>query len=80
MRLVYNYQRNMNKEEIRILAANLRKVRLAAGLTQEGLARKAGITGSYYARLERGEYLPSLNTLCKIAKAMRVKASQILPF
>ena len=78
--MLYNYQTVMNDKELRILAGNLRKARKTANLTQEGLARKADITSSYYARLERGEYLPSLNTLRKIIKATGSKSSQILPF
>ena len=62
------------------VGANLRKARLKADLTQEELADQVGITRNYYACLERGETLPSLTTLYKIAKATKTTMAQILTF
>jgi transcriptional regulator with XRE-family HTH domain len=62
------------------LGKNLKKVRLRLGLTQAKVAEKADIHVNYYARIERGEENPSFEVLEKIAKALRVKSSEILPF
>lgn len=62
------------------LGKKLKKVRERLGLTQAGVAERAGIHVNYYARIERGEENPSFEVLEKIAKALKVKSSEILPF
>ena len=49
-------------------------------LTQAEVAQRAGTTVNHYAKIERGEVVPSLKTLEKIIKALCVKSSDILPF
>ncbi len=41
------------------------------GLTQEGLSIKTGLSRSFIADTEAGRYTPSLNSLYKIAKALK---------
>ncbi|MBU0777015.1 helix-turn-helix domain-containing protein [Patescibacteria group bacterium] len=62
------------------LGKNIKKVRERFGLTQADIAEKAGIHVNYYARIERGEENPTFEVLEKIAKALKVKSSKILPF
>ena len=62
------------------LGKNLKKVRQRFGLTQADVAKRAGIHINYYARIERGEENPSFEVLERIAKASKVKSSEILPF
>lgn len=62
------------------IAAKLKQVRLQKGLSQVGVAEKAGISTNYYARVERAEVKPSVEILEKIIKALKVKSSDILPF
>ncbi len=62
------------------IAQNLKQFRLKKGLSQVGLAEKAGINSNYYAKVERGELNPSIETLKKIVKALDVKSSDIFPF
>ncbi len=50
------------------------------GLTQAEVAKRAGTNVNYYAKLERGEAVPSLKMLEKVIKALGVKSSDILPF
>lgn len=64
----------------RIIANRLRKLRLAKSLYQKDLAKKAGISTNYYARVERGEVTPSVEIIAKLSKALGVKSSDILPF
>jgi transcriptional regulator with XRE-family HTH domain len=35
---------------------------------------------NYYAKLERGEAVPSLKMLEKVVKALGIKSSDVLPF
>ncbi len=58
----------------------LHKSRISNGLTQAQVAKKAATTVNHYAKIERGEVMPSLKTLEKIIKALEVKSSDILPF
>ena len=58
----------------------LKKARLKAKLTQKDLAEKLDIHVNYYARIERGEENPSLETLKKLTKILKIKSSDILSF
>lgn len=58
----------------------LRINRLKAKLTQKELAEKLGVHVNYYARIERGEENPSLETLKKLTKILKIKSSDILSF
>lgn len=49
-------------------------------LTQVELAKKAGISANYYARIERDEENPSIEVLQALAKALKVASSDILDF
>lgn len=62
-----------------VIGANLQKARKAKRYTQEEVAKGAGLTTNYYAMLERGESIASLETLYTIFSVLEVKASEILP-
>jgi transcriptional regulator with XRE-family HTH domain len=62
------------------LGSKLLQAREKAGLTQVGLAEKAGINDNYYARVERAEVSPTLEKFEKIVKALGVKSSKLLNF
>lgn len=62
------------------LGLNIKKARKKAGLTQVEVAEKADIHVNYFARIERGEVNSSIEILEQIAKALKVKSSDILPF
>lgn len=61
-----------------MFAKRLKQLRTARTLTQEALATKAGIARTYLARLELGQQDPTLGTLKKLAKALRVKVGRLL--
>ena len=67
----------MNLQKI---GKNLKTARKRAQLTQAEVAEKAEIHPNYYAKIERGEIQPALDTLEKIFKILKVKSSEILPF
>jgi transcriptional regulator with XRE-family HTH domain len=50
-------------------ARKLLELRSGAGETQRQLAWRLGMTESMISRLERGDHVPSLGTLCRIADA-----------
>lgn len=62
-----------------MLAANLKKYRNKAGLTQEALARKADVSYNTIIKLEsKGIKDPRVGTLKKIADALDVKIDDII--
>lgn len=71
----------MNEKKIRTaMANNLKDARKAKGFTQSEVAEKTGMNVSHYAKIERGEIMPTVLTLHKITEAIDVKSSKILPF
>lgn len=56
----------------------IRELREAAKLTQEDLAHEAGISTSTLSRIERGNYRPRLDTLGKLAQALKVPVAKLL--
>jgi transcriptional regulator with XRE-family HTH domain len=54
----------------------LRKAR--KHMSQRELARRAGLSRAYVSRLEIGRHDPTLSTLVKLAKALRVRVSKLL--
>lgn len=60
------------------LGQRIRRLRNAAGLSQDALAREAGIGRVTLVRLEKGEQTPRYKTLRAIAKALRVEVSDLL--
>lgn len=58
----------------------MQKVRQAKGITQEGLAAMLSMHRTYIGLIERGERNPTIRTLYKIAKALKAKSSDLLPF
>ena len=62
------------------IGKKLKEVRLKLGFKQSDVAKKADISVNYYARIERDEENPTIETLEKITKVLKVKSSDILPF
>ncbi len=71
---------NLDKKTKKEIGKRLRESREQKKLTQVDVAKKAGITPSYYARIERGEEQPSLSTIKTLVIILDVKAGDILPF
>jgi transcriptional regulator with XRE-family HTH domain len=60
------------------LASRIKALRARRRLSQEALAAKAGISRGYLARLETGRQDPTVGTVEKLAKALRVKMTALL--
>ena len=63
---------------VRAVAANVRALRLDAGLTLADLSSAAGLGKSTLAQLESGKANPSVETLWAIAAALRVPFARIV--
>lgn len=62
-----------------MLAKTLKRLRRSRGLTQVGLAKRVRMHQPYLAALESGsERNPRLDTLRRLAKALKVKPSALL--
>ena len=60
------------------LGQRIRRLRKSAGLSQDALARAAGIGRVTLVRLEKGEQTPRYKTLGEVAKALGVGVSDLL--
>ncbi len=63
---------------LRSIAANVRRLRLGRGLTQEALAERAGLDLSYEQRVERGATNLSMSVLVALARALGVPPGLLL--
>jgi len=68
----------MTDESIKKTAARISATRKSKHYTQEYVAKKAGISISYYAQVERGEINPTASKLLKIINALGVTSKDIL--
>lgn len=57
----------------------LKEARKNAGLTQAQLSEKLGITAQSYSQYETGKRNPKMETLQKIAAALNIKLSELVP-
>ncbi|CAO4167210.1 HTH cro/C1-type domain-containing protein [Methylorubrum extorquens] len=60
-----------------LLAWNLRRVRVAAGVSQERLAADAGVDRAYFGGLERQAENPTVDLLDRVAGALNVPLSEL---
>ncbi len=56
----------------------LRKLRLKAGLTQKQLALEADIRRTYVSLIELGQNQPTVNTIFKPARALKISPSKFI--
>ncbi|MDB5298103.1 MAG: family transcriptional regulator [Phycisphaerales bacterium] len=61
-----------------MLGSELQTARAAAGLTQEELAAKAGVSREYVSLLENGRKSPTVHVLLRLCRAMGVAASDVI--
>lgn len=58
--------------------AAIRDARSKLGLSQEEMANKAGIERSHMGKVERGEHLPNLVMMFKLAKALGLRPAELV--
>ena len=56
----------------------IRRLRLNRGMSQEVLSGLAGLDRTHYSKIERGQRLPTLESLWKIAHALNIPPHQII--
>ncbi|MCP4372659.1 MAG: helix-turn-helix transcriptional regulator [Deltaproteobacteria bacterium] len=56
----------------------IKKARIDADLTQKDLAKRINLSSNYISQIEKDKKLPSLKTLFKIAKALKVKPGKLV--
>lgn len=62
----------------KVFGANLRRIRLEKGLTQEALEGLSGFDRSYIGGLERGVRNPSLTAIAALSDALAVSPIVLL--
>ena len=60
------------------LGLALRKLRLAAGLSQEQLGLESGVQRNFISLIETGQNQPTITTIFKLAYALGVKPSKFV--
>jgi len=60
------------------LGEKIRDERIKMGLSQEDLAEKSSLTRNYIGQIERAEKRIHLETLAKIAKALKVRLRDLV--
>ena len=58
--------------------AAVREARTANGVAQETLAHRAGIERSHMGKIERGEHMPTLALIFRIARALGCSATVLI--
>ncbi|PPB08028.1 helix-turn-helix domain-containing protein [Pseudomonas aeruginosa] len=58
--------------------AAVRVARLTQGIAQEELAAKAGIVRSHMGKIERGEHMPTLALILRIAAGLKLSAAELV--
>ena len=66
------------KDFAKVVGARIKEVRKENGLTQEKLAEVAGYDSAYIGHVETGRYSPSVYTVWRMAKAMKIDISELL--
>jgi transcriptional regulator with XRE-family HTH domain len=61
-----------------MLGEELRKARQKLGLSQEALAEKSGLHRTYISLLERNIKSPTIDTLFRICKSLRISTSALI--
>ena len=62
----------------RIVARNLKRLRMERGLSQEELADQAGLNRNYIGMIERQENAATVDTLEALAEALQVDAVKLV--
>lgn len=71
-------RRSTRSKEGQKFGETLRRLRKAAGLSQEALAERANLSADFLGFIERGENVPTLTTILQLARALGVQPSKII--
>ena len=65
------------REYLKLIGSNLKKERIAQGLTQEKLAEMNNIDYKYYQRIEAGDVNITMKTLCKLSENLQINPTRL---
>lgn len=66
------------RQQLKVIGDAIRECRKRAGISQEKLAEKADLHPNYVGKIERGEQWISLHALLRVAKALGVRARDVI--
>ena len=61
----------------KLFGSNLRKLRQEKKLSEALLPARIGMSKQYYLRLEKGQFLPTVDTAFRLADALGVKVADL---
>jgi transcriptional regulator with XRE-family HTH domain len=65
------------RDPLDVFSANLKRLRLERGWSQERLAQESGLNVSHLPKIERSEREPGVRTVSKLATALGVSAAEL---
>ena len=65
-------------DESKKLGQNLKRIRIKEGVSQEYIARALGIDRAFISNIENGKTNPTLATIARLAKVIKVSVSELL--
>lgn len=68
---LWNAVRRLSAKHLKQFGQNIIRLRSEAGLTQEKLAEKIGISSRYFQSIEAGKRWPSIGVLLRLRNALR---------
>lgn len=72
-------QKNAEKQKFAShVGKRLRSVREKVGISQEQLSEQAGYYRTYVGHIENGKHSPSVHTMWRLAKVMKVDLGELL--
>ena len=80
MKVRKKHVRIFDEKGLREFAEHLKSVRIDKGFTQEKLAYESGLTLSQIAIIETATTNPTLSTIFKIARTMKVTLPELFDF
>ncbi|MEP5613553.1 MAG: helix-turn-helix transcriptional regulator [Cyclobacteriaceae bacterium] len=69
-----------DEDVMKAFGANLKRIRLQQGMTQEELANKADIAFSSVARIEIGKINTTISTIARLAQTLKVSQKELMDF
>lgn len=62
----------------KIVGANIRRLRLERGLSQEEVAHRVGVVSSYFGQIERGLRNPTIAVVGRVADVLQVPLTRLV--
>ncbi len=66
------------KTESEKLGRNLKRIRTRKAISQGDIARSLGVSRGFISNIENGKTNPTLETIARLAKAVRVSSDELL--